>query len=105
MTHWVYDGVSYWTPGISRLHRRLSVRTRVTLGHATWTSRFTPRARFTHVVLLMPGQHGSCLGGDGMRLGHSRAPSIDLSAHGNGELTLEDFTSTDLDATDFGLVM
>jgi hypothetical protein len=40
-----------------------------------------------------------------MRLGHSRAPSIDLSAHGNGELTLEDFISSDLDATDFGLEM
>ena len=30
---------------------------------------------------------------------------IDLSAHGGGEITLEDFTSTDLDATDFGFAM
>ena len=30
---------------------------------------------------------------------------IDLGAHGGGEITLEDFTSTDLDATDFGFAM
>ena len=30
---------------------------------------------------------------------------IDLSAHGGGEITLEDFTSTDLDATDFDFSM
>ena len=30
---------------------------------------------------------------------------IDLSAHGGGEITLEDFTSTDLDAMDFGCTM
>ena len=30
---------------------------------------------------------------------------IDLGVHGGGEITLEDFTSTDLDATDFGFAM
>ena len=30
---------------------------------------------------------------------------IDLSAHGGGQITLENFTSTDLDSTDFGLMM